>query len=94
MQAVVKEVSDALVAEGRSQAWQVFRRRAIDGVTIEALEGEKGLKSFEIHAMLKLVSRRLRQQIEVELRREGVSEASLRDAAAQALRTSIGESFD
>lgn len=94
VQAAVLAVSKALDSEGRAPAWQVFERRAIGGVTIEALEGESGRSASEIHAMLKLVSRRLRQEIETQLRREGIPEGELHHAATQALRISVGEAFE
>jgi hypothetical protein len=94
VQAVALAVSKALDSEGRAGAWHVFERRVIGGVTIEALEGETGQRSSEIHAMLRLVSRRLRQEIEAQLRREGIREGELHQVATQALRMTVGEAFE
>lgn len=91
VQAVVKEVNDALVAEGRSQAWQVFRRRAIDGVTYAALQGETGLAAHALEATVKLVTRRLRAAIESTLRAEGVREGEIEMQAVEVLRLALGE---
>jgi hypothetical protein len=91
VQSVVQEVSGALAAEGRTQAWQVFRRRAIDGITSAALQGEMGLAANAIEAAMKLVTRRLRAAIEAHLRAEGVRESEIEQQAVQVLRLALGE---
>jgi len=91
VQAAVKEVSDALATEGRAQAWTVFRRRAVDGITYAALQGETGLAVNALEAMVKLVSRRLRTAIESNLRAEGVRESEIELQAIDALRLALGE---
>jgi hypothetical protein len=91
VQAVVTEVRDALTAEGRAQAWQVFRRRALDGITYAALQGEMGLPLNALEAMVKLVTRRLRDGIERQLRAEGVRESEIEAQAVHALRLALGE---
>jgi len=91
LQAAVQEVRDALAAEGRAQAWQVFRRRAIDGITYAALQGEMGLAMNQLEAAVKLVTRRLRAAIEASLRAEGVRESEIEAQAVHALRLALGE---
>ncbi len=94
VQAVVQEVEKALVAEGRQQAWQVFRRRAVDGVTYGALQGETGVAAHALEAMVKLVTRRLRAGIHATLRAEGVRESEIEEQTVEALRLALGEAAE
>lgn len=91
VQGVVNDVGRTLIAEGREQAWVVFRRHAIDGITYAALQGETGLAAGALEAMVKLVTRRLRAAIERQLRVEGVRESQIEMQAVHALRMALGE---
>lgn len=94
LQAAEQEVRTALATEGREQAWQVFRRRAIDGITYAALQGETGLAPQALEAAVKLVTRRLRTAIEANLRADGVRESEIEEQAVHALRMALGEAAE
>lgn len=62
----------ALRADGRHDAWRLFTRHVVDGLTQVAAGAEAGLSEGEAKARIRLVLRRLRDAVAADLVAEGV----------------------
>lgn len=68
----VQATEQSMRAEGREQAWRLFVRHAIDGVSQIAAANELGLSEGEAKARLRLAVRRFRDAVAAELIADGV----------------------
>lgn len=62
----------ALHADGRHDAWRLFTRHVVDGLTQVAAGAEAGLAEGETKARIRLAVRRLRDAVAAELVADGV----------------------
>ncbi len=63
----------------RQPAWEVFQRHFVQGETYEAIAAATGRALLDLKADAKLVQRRLRAEVEQQLRDDGVPESRLEE---------------
>ena len=86
----VAATEQAMRAEGREDAWRLFVRHAIDGVSQVSAASEAGLGEGEAKARLRLAVRRFRDAVAAELITEGVPPAEVQ-AEAEAIVSVFGQ---
>ncbi len=86
----VQASEQAMRAEGRQEAWTLFVRHAIDGLSQAAAVAEAGLSEGEGKARLRMAVRRFRDAVAAELISEGVPPAQVQDEA-QAILSVFGQ---
>lgn len=77
----VSATAQAMRVEGREDAWKLFARHAIDGLSQSAAAQEAGLSEGESKARLRLAVRRFRDAVSAELIAEGVPPAEVQTEA-------------
>jgi DNA-directed RNA polymerase specialized sigma24 family protein len=86
----VAATDQAMRAEGREDAWRLFARHAIDGLSQVAAASEAGLSEGEAKARLRLAVRRFRDAVAAELITEGVPPSGVQ-AEAEAIVSVFGQ---
>jgi len=88
----VAATEQSMRAEGREDAWRLFARHAIDGVSQVAAASEAGFSEGEAKARLRLAVRRFRDAVAAELITEGVPPAEVQ-AEAEAIVSVFGQAL-
>jgi len=79
-----------LAAEGRLDAYEVFRRRVIEGEGYETIGPSIGLDAQQCAGATRLVSQRMARALREVLRAEGVRESEM-DATMAEVRRAVGD---
>jgi len=86
LERAILAVEASMSAEGRMEAWTLFRTHAIEGVSYPRLAAARGMGEGQVRAAVRLAARRFRDAIAAEMIRDGIPPADVEREAEAIVR--------